>query len=76
MTERSKKVLDLLQTAARIAAIFAAIVAVFSFAMDRGESDETIVAAAQDKVIEQPKQPKRALSALAAPAGAASLLRR
>lgn len=62
----------LLKTATKIAVIFVAIVTVFSLATDRDWGDETAVAAGQGPVIEQPVEPKRALSSLAASEGVAS----
>lgn len=62
----------LLKTATKIALIFGAIVAVFSFASNRDEGEQTAVAAEHGPVIEQPVEPKRALSSLAASPGVAS----
>jgi hypothetical protein len=57
----------LLTTAAKIAAIFIAIVSVFWFT--KGGVGDDVVLASEEQVIEAPDQPKRALTALAAPGG-------
>lgn len=66
---------DLLGTAAKIAAIFVAIVSVFLFARD-GSPAAPIQASAEEQVVEAPHKPRRVLSAFAAPTGGTGILRR
>jgi len=67
------RVPGVLKIAARIAMIFLAIVAVFIFA--KGGNEGAVLTAAEEQVIEAPHQPKRAMSALARPAGIPALRR-
>jgi len=58
-----------LKTAAKITMIFVGIVWVFAIAREGGFSNDPVVVATDQVVIEAPKGRKRMLSAVAAPGG-------